>query len=213
MNPLRQRGPVWTPITPKTGALFHADSHTFAYVRVSTYGQTTENQIGEIRAAGFEVNARRVVSETVSGSLAAREREGFAKLLDRMEEGDVLVVTKMDRLGRNSMDVRATVEHLAGMGVKVHCLALGGVDLTSSTGRMTMSVINAVAEFERDLLIERTQAGLIRAREQGKGPGAPGKADGRAEARGGGAPRWRSIGFSLGTRVQGRSADDPARAR
>ena len=150
-------------------------SRVFAYVRVSTNGQTTENQIGEIRAAGFEVHARRVVSETVSGSLAARDREGFAKLLDRMEEGDVLVVTKMDRLGRNAMDVRATVELLAGMGVKVHCLALGGVDLTSSTGRMTMSVINAVAEFERDLLIERTQAGLVRAREQGRVLGRPAK--------------------------------------
>lgn len=150
-------------------------SRVFAYVRVSTNGQTTENQIGEIRAAGFEMHARRVVSETVSGSLAAKDREGFAKLLDRMEEGDVLVVTKMDRLGRNAMDVRATVELLAGMGVKVHCLALGGVDLTSSTGRMTMSVINAVAEFERDLLIERTQAGLVRAREQGRVLGRPAK--------------------------------------
>lgn len=150
-------------------------SRVFAYVRVSTNGQTTDNQIGEIRAAGFEVQVRRVVSETVSGSLAVKEREGFAKLLDRMEEGDVLVVTKMDRLGRNAMDVRATVELLAGMGVKVHCLALGGVDLTSSTGRMTMSVINAVAEFERDLLIERTQAGLIRAKEQGRVLGRPAK--------------------------------------
>ncbi|WP_430515435.1 recombinase family protein [Aureimonas ureilytica] len=62
---------------------------------------------------------------------------------------------------------------MAEMGVKVHCLALGGVDLTSSTGRMTMSVINAVAEFERDLLIERTHAGLIRATEQGKVLGRP----------------------------------------
>ncbi|ALN75696.1 recombinase family protein [Aureimonas sp. AU20] len=148
-------------------------SRTFAYVRVSTNGQTTENQIGEIRQAGFDIHARRVVSETVSGSMAAAQREGFARLLDRMEEGDILVVTKMDRLGRNSMDVRTTVELLAGMGVKVHCLALGGVDLTSSTGRMTMSVINAVAEFERDLLIERTQAGLMRAKEQGKVLGRP----------------------------------------
>ncbi|ALN73080.1 recombinase family protein [Aureimonas sp. AU20] len=148
-------------------------SRTFAYVRVSTNGQTTENQIGEIQQAGFDIHARRVVSETVSGSMAAAQREGFARLLDRMEEGDILVVTKMDRLGRNSMDVRTTVELLAGMGVKVHCLALGGVDLTSSTGRMTMSVINAVAEFERDLLIERTQAGLIRAKEQGKVLGRP----------------------------------------
>lgn len=150
-------------------------SRLFAYVRVSTNGQTTDNQIGEIRAAGFEVQVRRVVSETVSGSLAAKEREGFRKLLDRMEEGDVLVVTKMDRLGRNAMDVRSTVEFLAEMGVKVHCLALGGVDLTSSTGRMTMSVINAVAEFERDLLIERTHAGLVRAKEQGKVLGRPAK--------------------------------------
>lgn len=92
-----------------------------------------------------------------------------------MEDGDVLVVTKMDRLGRNAMDVRATVELLAGMGVKVHCLALGGVDLTSSTGRMTMSVINAVAEFERDLLIERTHAGLVRAKKQGRVLGRPAK--------------------------------------
>ncbi|TCM51114.1 putative DNA-invertase from lambdoid prophage Rac [Rhizobium sp. PP-F2F-G48] len=150
-------------------------SRLFAYVRVSTNGQTTDNQIGEIRDAGFEVQVRRVVSETVSGSLAAREREGFRKLLERMEEGDVLVVTKMDRLGRNAMDVRATVELLAAIGVKVHCLALGGVDLTSSTGRMTMSVINAVAEFERDLLIERTHAGLVRAKEQGKVLGRPAK--------------------------------------
>ncbi|KTQ86450.1 resolvase [Aureimonas ureilytica] len=148
-------------------------SRTFAYVRVSTHGQTTENQIGEIKAAGFDVHARRVVSETVSGSVATKEREGFTRLLDRMEEGDILVVTKMDRLGRNAMDVRTTVETLAEMGVKVHCLALGGVDLTSSTGRMTMSVINAVAEFERDLLIERTHAGLIRAKEQGKVLGRP----------------------------------------
>lgn len=150
-------------------------SRVFAYVRVSTHGQTTDNQVREIRGAGFDVQVRRVVSETVSGSLAARERAGFAKLLDRMEDGDVLVVTKMDRLGRNAMDVRATVEHLAGIGVKVHCLALGGVDLTSSTGRMTMSVINAVAEFERDLLIERTHAGLVRAKAQGKRIGRPPK--------------------------------------
>ena len=116
---------------------------------------------------------RRVVSETVSGSVAAMERRGFARLVDRMEEGDVLVVTKLDRLGRNAMDVAATVRALAALGVRVHCLALGGVDLTSSTGKLTMGVINAVAEFERDLMIERTQAGLARARAEGKPIGRP----------------------------------------
>ena len=71
------------------------------------------------------------------------------------------------------MDVRATVERLDAMGVRVHCLALGGFDLTSPAGKMTMQVIAAVAEFERDLLIERTQAGLTRAVSQGKQLGRP----------------------------------------
>jgi putative DNA-invertase from lambdoid prophage Rac len=71
------------------------------------------------------------------------------------------------------MDVRATVEQLAHSGVRVHCLALGGVDLTSPAGKMTMQVIAAVAEFERDLLIERTQAGMVRARKDGKRFGRP----------------------------------------
>lgn len=93
--------------------------------------------------------------------------------MDRLEPGDVLVVTKLDRLGRNAMDVRATVERLQAMDVRVHCLALGGVDLTSPAGKMTMQVIAAVAEFERDLLIERTQSGISRARAQGKSLGRP----------------------------------------
>ena len=146
---------------------------TFAYVRVSTPGQTSENQIHEIEAAGFAVSARRVVSDTVSGSSAIEQRPGFLRLLDKMEQDDVLVVTKLDRLGRNAIDVANTVARLALMGVRVHCLALGGVDLTSSAGRMTMGVINAVAQFERDLLIERTQAGLHRARAAGKTFGRP----------------------------------------
>jgi putative DNA-invertase from lambdoid prophage Rac len=78
------------------------------------------------------------------------------------------LVTKLDRLGRNAMDVRATIERLDEMGVRVHCLALGGVDLTSAAGKMTMTVLSAVAEFERDLLIERTQSGLARAKAEGK---------------------------------------------
>jgi putative DNA-invertase from lambdoid prophage Rac len=146
---------------------------TFAYVRVSTLGQTTENQIREIEAAGFAVDKRRIVTETVSGSSAIEQRPGFVKLLDRLEPGDVLVVTKLDRLGRNAIDVGLTVAKLEAMAVKVHCLALGGVDLTSSAGKMTMGVINAVAQFERDLIIERTQSGLARAKAAGKKLGRP----------------------------------------
>jgi len=148
-------------------------SRTFAYCRVSTIDQTTANQTGEIAAAGFAVEPKRVIAETVSGSTPAMEREGFARLVDRMESGDVLIVTKLDRLGRNAMDVRATIDRLAGDGVRVHCLQLGGVDLTSAAGKMVMTVISAMAEFERDLLVERTQTGLQRAKAAGKRLGRP----------------------------------------
>ena len=143
-------------------------SRVFAYCRVSTTDQTTENQVREIAGAGFAIEPQRVVAETISGSVMASARPAFAKLLERLETGDVLVVTKLDQLGRNAIDVRQTVERLAELGVRVHCLALGGVDLTSPAGKMTMQVIAAVAEFERDLLVERTQAGLARAKGEGK---------------------------------------------
>jgi len=148
-------------------------SRVFAYCRVSTADQTTDNQIQEIASAGFTVQKGRAITETISGSVLAMERNGFLTLLNKLESNDVLIVTKLDRLGRNAMDVRATVERLAAIGVRVHCLALGGVDLTSPAGRMTMGVIAAVAEFERDLLVERTQSGLSRAKAQGKVLGRP----------------------------------------
>lgn len=146
---------------------------TFAYCRVSTAGQTTANQLREIEAAGFAVQRSRIVCDVVSGSSAIDQRPGFIKLLDRLEAEDVLVVTMLDRLGRNAIDVAQTVAKLETVGVRVHCLALGGVDLTSPAGKMTMGVIAAVAQFERDLLIERTQAGLERARAEGTTLGRP----------------------------------------
>lgn len=170
-------------------------ARTFAYCRVSTSDQTTDNQLNEIQAAGFSVEPKRIVKETISGSVASIDRPGFSKLVDRLEEGDVLIVTKLDRLGRNAMDVRATVERLAASGVRVHCLALGGVDLTSAAGKMTMGVIAAVSEFERDLLIERTQAGLSRAKAQGRSLGRPAAL---SEAQQAEVIRLRSEGFSLG---------------
>lgn len=157
-------------------------SRVFAYCRVSTADQTTQNQSMEITAAGFAIESHRIIEESISGSVAAKERPGFIKLTERLESGDVLVVTKLDRLGRNAMDVRATVEQLAISGVRVHCLALGGVDLTSPAGKMTMQVIAAVAEFERDLLIERTQSGIIRAKAAGKRFGRPPTLDESARA-------------------------------
>jgi putative DNA-invertase from lambdoid prophage Rac len=124
------------------------------------------------------------------------QRCEFKKLVARLDWDDVLIVTKLDRLGRNAIDVRTTVERLADENVRVHCLALGGVDLTSAAGKMTMSVINAVAEFERDLLIERTQAGLRRAKAEGKKLGRPRAMTDRQEME---ALAMRADGASLAT--------------
>lgn len=148
-------------------------SRVFAYCRVSTGGQETENQVAEIAAGGHKIEPSRVIEEIISGAVPAFERPGFARLVDRLEAGDTVITTKIDRLGRNALDVRQTVQKLADRGVKVRCLALGDVDLTSTPGKMIMAVVGAVAEMERDLLIERTAAGLERAKAAGKVAGRP----------------------------------------
>jgi putative DNA-invertase from lambdoid prophage Rac len=140
------------------------------WCRVSTTGQTTENQVREIEAAGFKVDARRIVTQTISGSFSIDQRPGFAKLLDRMERDDVLVVRKLDRL---AVDVTQTVERLAGMGVRVHCLALGGVDLTSAAGKMTMRALGAVAQSERGSADRADEQRLGRAKAGGAALGQP----------------------------------------
>lgn len=148
-------------------------SRTFAYCRVSTADQTVENQILEIANKGFVVEPHRIVTETISGSTPAKERPGFMKLLDRLEKGDKLIVTKLDRLGRNSIDVQTTLKTLQQTGVEVHCLALAGFDLGSAIGGLVMQMIAAVAEFERELIVERTHAGLATAKAKGKVFGRP----------------------------------------
>ncbi len=148
-------------------------SRTFAYTRVSTATQTTENQLREIEQAGFDVPEYRRATETISGSVPAMDRPGFLKMVGKMEPGDVLVVTKFDRLGRNAMDVEATIRRLMEIPVKVHGLSIQGVDLASSGGAFTMHVLNAVAQLERDLMLERTKSGTDRARAQGKRFGRP----------------------------------------
>jgi len=102
---------------------------TFLYARVSTAEQTTDNQVLEAQAAGFTVQPRYTLTETISGSVAAAQRPVFSKLLEKLDDRDTLVVSKLDRLGRNTTDVLSTVEKLAALGVHVHCLALKGVDL------------------------------------------------------------------------------------
>lgn len=150
-------------------------SRVFAYARVSTVEQLTENQREQIAQAGYQIEERRYVEEKVSGSVPALQRPGFARLLDRIEAGDTVVVTKLDRLGRDSIDVQQTVKLFQGRGVRLVVLQLGNLDLTSSAGELMVKMLAAVADFERDLIIERTQAGLARAKSEGKRLGRPTK--------------------------------------
>lgn len=146
---------------------------TFAYGRVSTAEQTLENQRIEIEKAGYATDAECWFADTISGKVPAMQRPQFAAMLTRMRKGERLVVSKLDRLGRDALDVQSTVRMLAERRIQVIVLQLGTVDLTSSAGKLMLAMLSAVAEMERDLLVERTQAGLARAKAQGKRLGRP----------------------------------------
>lgn len=100
---------------------------------------------------------------------------GITRLLDKIRDGETLVVSKLDRLGRDAVDVLQTVQSLADRNIKIIVLQLGNTDLSSPTGRLLLTMLAAVASMERDLLIERTQAGLMRAKAEGKKLGRPSK--------------------------------------
>lgn len=148
--------------------------HTFIYARVSTAGQTTDNQLLEIEAAGYEADT--VYTDTISGKVPAMERPEFRAMMDtiqRTKKPKRLIVSKLDRLGRDAVDVLGSVRALEQVGCAVRVLQLGDLDLTSSAGKLVLSTLAAVAEMERDMLVERTQAGLARARKEGKKLGRP----------------------------------------
>ncbi|KVH13889.1 MULTISPECIES: recombinase family protein [Burkholderia] len=149
---------------------------TFGYGRVSTGQQTADNQFVEITQAGYEIEPEFwFADEGVSGKVCAEQRPAFKRLLGQIRRGETLVVSKLDRLGRDAIDVLQTVRHLGERGIRVIVLQLGATDLTSPAGKLLLSMLAAVAEMERDLLVERTQAGLARARAEGKRLGRPSK--------------------------------------
>lgn len=146
----------------------------FAYSRVSTKEQTTANQKLEIEGAGFKVDYW-FSDEGVSGKVSASQRPQFKALLGQIRDGETLVVSKLDRLGRDAQDVGATIKALAARKIEVIVLQLGKLDLTSPAGKLMLTMLAAVAEMERDLLVERTQSGLLRAKAEGKTLGRPTK--------------------------------------
>ena len=146
----------------------------FAYARVSTKDQTSQNQLLDIEKSGIKVDYW-FADEGVSGKTHATQRPQFKALLSRIRNGETLVVAKLDRLGRDAQDVSATIKALAKRQIEVIVLQLGKLDLTSPAGKLMLNMLAAVAEMERDLLIERTQSGLARAKSEGKMLGRPPK--------------------------------------
>ncbi len=150
---------------------------TIAYCRVSTLEQDTKTQLLEISDAGYRPD---LVFEDrgVSGSTHASARPEFAKLIETIEKASEpvrLVATKLDRLGRDTIDILGTIDRLKTSNVELVVLQLGKLDLTSPAGRLTLNVLSAVAEMERDLIRERTMAGLANAKAAGKRLGRPPK--------------------------------------
>lgn len=126
----------------------------------------------ELIRAGYEVRYW-FADEGVCGKVPALQRAQFRVLLDRIGDGETLIVSKLDRLGRDAQDIGTTIKMLAARSIEVIVLQLGKLDLTSSAGKLMLTMLAAMAEMERDLLVERTQAGLERAKGEGKILGRP----------------------------------------
>jgi DNA invertase Pin-like site-specific DNA recombinase len=136
------------------------------YARVSTEEQNLGLQLDELKKAGCE----KIFTDEVSG--AKRERPGLSEALDYMRSGDTLVVWRLDRLGRSLKDLIQRVEELQQREVGFRSLH-ESIDTTSPGGKFQFHVFSALAEFERDLIRERTMAGLRAARARGKLGGRP----------------------------------------
>lgn len=138
----------------------------YAYLRVSTKGQTTDNQRIKI-AELFSVDTW-ITEHAVSGSIRALERPEFSQLIEIVEAGDSVISVSLDRLGRDTEDVLHTIRKFHEKGVHLRLMDLDGVDLTSETGKLLVTMLSMVAEMERNKCITRTAAGVARAKEEGK---------------------------------------------
>lgn len=141
----------------------------FGYTRVSTEGQTADLQVDALLAAG--VPRECIIEETGSGyTLGARPLRDA--LLERLEPGDSLVIWRLDRLGRSLAEIAAITEDLVRREIHLASIT-DGVDPSTPVGRMTLGILASTAQYERDLIAERTRAGLAATRKRGTRLGRP----------------------------------------
>jgi DNA invertase Pin-like site-specific DNA recombinase len=139
------------------------------YARVSTSDQNLDSQLDALRDAG--VTKRNIYIDKLSGK--NRERPEFQRCMAELEEGDVLVVARMDRLGRSLIDLVNIVQEIADKGAGFKMLDKAEMDTTTPGGRLVFNLFASLAEYERELIVERTGAGLRAARERGRIGGRP----------------------------------------
>jgi DNA invertase Pin-like site-specific DNA recombinase len=133
------------------------------YGRVSSSGQSLDLQLEALEQAGCE----KVFAEKVSGR-STKDREQLAMALDFVRDGDTLVVTRLDRLARSVGDFHRIIEKLTAKKVGFRCLNQSGVDTDSSTGKLMLAILGAVAQFENDIRRERQMEGITKAKLEGK---------------------------------------------
>ena len=133
----------------------------YGYARVSTDGQSVDAQVKALHSAGAE----KVIRETASG--AKTDRAGLRRALDSLGEGDVLMVTRLDRLARSTRDLLNTMAFIADRGAGFRSLGDSWADTTTPHGRLMLTVLGGLAEFERDLIRARTGEGRERAKARG----------------------------------------------
>jgi DNA invertase Pin-like site-specific DNA recombinase len=133
------------------------------YARVSSTDQSLEVQLEALAQAGCE----KVFAEKVSGS-STKDRVELANAIDFVREGDTMIVTRLDRFARSISDLYKLLEALRAKGVEFRCINQSGVDTDSSTGRLMMGVLGAVAQFENDIRRERQIEGIRKAMKAGK---------------------------------------------
>ncbi|MCW1926945.1 recombinase family protein [Bhargavaea beijingensis] len=131
----------------------------YGYARVSTVGQDLDDQLARLKAEGCDV----IYSEKITGTRA--DRPEFQRLLDALQDGDTLTVTKLDRFARNAEDAIHTIKALLKRGVRVHILNMGVVEDTPM-GRLMVTMLSGFAEFERDMIVERMAEGKAIARQR-----------------------------------------------
>lgn len=129
------------------------ENKRYGYARVSTGGQELESQLQALKNERCD----QIFSEKFTGT--KMDRPEFNKVLALLKEGDTLIVTKLDRFARTAADGMKTVKELFKRGIRVHILSMGGIIEDTPTGRLIFNIMSSFAEFERDMIVERTQEG------------------------------------------------------